>query len=273
MRPLDVNLNKCFVLWKGRNLNGIHFAMSFLKGWQEQQQASALKQNMDELVKMAKGKKVLIIGGGDTGVDCVGTSLRHGAIDVTTFEILPRPPDSRAEDNPWPTWPKVFKLDYGHEETIHLMGKDPRVFQISSKSFIDDGNGNVKGVNTVQIEWRKDAVGRWTLHELPGTEKVYECDLVLLAMGFLGPEETLINQLNVKKDARSNVETPYGEYGTSIPKVYAAGDCRRGQSLVVWAIHEGRQAARQIDEDLMGYTSLAGPAGIVKREKYLDSEE
>jgi glutamate synthase (NADPH/NADH) len=247
--------------------------MSFLKGWQEQQQASALKQNMDELVKMAKGKKVLIIGGGDTGVDCVGTSLRHGAIDVTTFEILPRPPDSRAEDNPWPTWPKVFKLDYGHEETIHLMGKDPRVFQISSKSFIDDGCGNVKGVNTVQIEWRKDAVGRWTLHELPGTEKVYECDLVLLAMGFLGPEETLINQLNVRKDPRSNVETPYGEYGTSIPKVYAAGDCRRGQSLVVWAIHEGRQAARQIDEDLMGYTSLAGPAGIVKREKYLDSEE
>jgi len=153
------------------------------------------------------------------------------------------------------------------------MGKDPRVFQISSKSFIDDGNGNVKGVNTVQIEWRKDAVGRWTLHELPGTEKVYECDLVLLAMGFLGPEETLINQLNVRKDPRSNVETPYGEYGTSIPKVYAAGDCRRGQSLVVWAIHEGRQAARQIDEDLMGYTSLAGPAGIVKREKYLDSEE
>lgn len=206
-------------------------------------------------------------------MDCVGTSLRQGAADVTTFEILPRPPNSRAEDNPWPTWPKVFKLDYGHEETIHLMGKDPRVFQISSKSFIDDGNGNVKGVNTVQIEWRKDANGRFQLHELPGTEKVYECDLVLLAMGFLGPEENLLNQLNVKKDPRSNVQTPMGEYGTSIPKVYAAGDCRRGQSLVVWAIHEGRQAARQIDEDLMGYTSLAGPAGIVKKEKYLDNEE
>lgn len=256
-------------------MNGIHFAMSFLKGWQEQQGANAQseKKNMDDLLKMAKGKKVLIIGGGDTGVDCVGTSLRQGAVDVTTFEILPRPPNSRAEDNPWPTWPKVFKLDYGHEETLHLLGKDPRVFQISSKSFIDDGNRNVKGVNTVQIEWRRDANGRFQLHELPGTEKVYESDLVLLAMGFLGPEENLLNQLNVKKDPRSNVHTPMGEYGTSIPKVYAAGDCRRGQSLVVWAIHEGRQAARQIDEDLMGYTALAGPAGIAKKEKYLENEE
>ena len=189
---------------------------------------------MDELKALAKDKKVLVVGGGDTGVDCIGTALRQGAKDIVTFEILPKPPGKRAADNPWPTWPKVFKLDYGHEETMLLLDKDPRIFQIESKSFIDDGHGNVKGVNTVQIECKKDEQGRWKIVEVPGSEKVYECDLVLLAMGFLGPEETVIKQLNLKKDPRSNVDTPNGKYNTSIPKVYAAGDCRRGQSLIVW---------------------------------------
>ncbi len=254
--PRDLNI-------PGRQLNGIYFAMSFLQGWQEQQQASTTK-NYDELIKLAKDKKVLVIGGGDTGCDCIGTSLRQGAKDIITFEILPRPPNKRAEDNPWPTWPKVFKLDYGHEECMQILNKDPRIFQISSKEFVDDGNGNVKAVKTVQIEWKKDANGRWQIVEIPGSEKEYECDLVLLAMGFLGPEERLLQQLNLKKTPTGNIETPAGKYKASIPKVYAAGDCRRGQSLVVWAINEGRQAAREIDLDLMGYSSLAGPAGVVQ---------
>ena len=260
--PRDLNI-------PGRHLNGIYFAMSFLQGWQEQQNDP--KKNLEDLKALAKGRKVLVVGGGDTATDCIGTSLRHGAKDIITFEILPKPPKERAEDNPWPSWPKVFKLDYGHEESMHVLNKDPRIFQISSKEFIDDGNGNVKGVKTVQIEWKKDAQGRWQIVEIPGSEKIYECDLVLLAMGFLGPEETIIKQLNLKKDVRSNIETPNGQYNTSIKKVYAAGDCRRGQSLVVWGIHEGRQAARQIDQDLMGYTSLAGPAGVVMSKKIISS--
>ncbi len=260
--PRDLNI-------PGRHLNGIYFAMSFLQGWQEQQ--GDAKKNLEDLKALAKDKKVLVVGGGDTATDCIGTSLRHGAKDIITFEILPKPPASRAEDNPWPSWPRVFKLDYGHEESMHVLNKDPRIFQISSKEFIDDGNGNVKGVKTVQIEWKKDDKGRWQIVEIPGSEHTYECDLVLLAMGFLGPEETIIKQLNLKKDVRSNIETPNGQYNTSISKVYAAGDCRRGQSLVVWGIHEGRQAARQIDQDLMGYTSLAGPAGIVETKKIVSS--
>ncbi len=147
-----------------------------------------------------------------------------------------------------------------------VLNKDPRIYQISSKEFIDDGYGNVKGVRTVQVEWKKDAQGRWQIVEVPDSEKVYECDLVLLAMGFLGPEETVIKQLNLSKDPRSNIQTPDGKYNTSVPKIYAAGDCRRGQSLVVWAIHEGRQAAKQIDTDLMGFSSLAGPAGVVRSQ-------
>lgn len=251
----------------GRQLNGIYFAMSFLQGWQEQQSLDGKPKDLTELKALAKDKKVLVIGGGDTGVDCIGTSLRQGAKDIITFEILPKPPQSRATDNPWPTWPKVFKLDYGHEETMHLLDKDPRIFQISSKEFIDDGNGNVKGVNTVQIEWKKDDKGRWQVVEIPGTEKVYECDLVLLAMGFMGPEEKLLKDLQLSKDPRGNIETPVNKYNSNVKKVYAAGDCRRGQSLIVWAIHEGRQAARQIDLDLMGYSSLAGPAGVVHIQK------
>ena len=227
--PRDLNI-------PGRQLNGIYFAMSFLQGWQEQQQQAqkAKSKNVKELQKLAKDKRVLVVGGGDTGNDCIGTSLRQGARDIITFEILPKPPQSRAADNPWPTWPKVFKLDYGHEESMLAYNKDPRIFQISSKEFVGDADGNVKAVKTVQIEWKKDEQGRWQIVEIPGSEKEYECDLVLLAMGFMGPEEQLIKQLNLKKDPRSNIDTPPGKYNTSVRKVYAAGDCRRGQSLVVW---------------------------------------
>ncbi|XP_067951479.1 uncharacterized protein [Watersipora subatra] len=273
----DAVLMACGATWPrdlpipGRNLNGIHFAMNFLRKWQsEQMSSSGDEAALDEamLNSMARGKDVIVIGGGDTGNDCIGTSLRQGAKSITSFEILPEPPVGRAADNPWPTWPKVMRRDYGHEEVHVKMGHDPRKFSIMSKEFIDDGNGNVSGVKTIQVEWKKDNSGRWNMAQVPGTEELYKCDLVLLAMGFLGPEQAVIKQLNMECDPRSNMKTPKDQYATSVPKVYAAGDCRRGQSLVVWAITEGRLAARQIDLDLMGTTSLAGQGGIRVPPKY-----
>lgn len=243
----------------GRQLNGIHFAMSFLETWQKKQEGN----DLDYLKVHAKDKDVVIIGGGDTGCDCIATSLRQGAKSITSFEILPPPPPSRAADNPWPTWPRVFKMDYGHEEVELKFGRDPRIFNIKSTNFVDDGNGNVCGINTMLVEWTKDESGRWTMTDVPGSEKLIKCDLVMLAMGFLGPEKKIVEEISTKLDPRGNFQTPRNKYSTSVPKVYAAGDCRRGQSLVVWAISEGRQAARQVDLDLMGKTSLAGPGGIV----------
>lgn len=243
----------------GRNLNGIHYAMSFLESWQKVQHGNEL----DYLKVYAKDKDVVIIGGGDTGCDCIATSLRQGAKSITTFEILPPPPPTRAPSNPWPTWPRVFKLDYGHEEVQLKFGKDPRIFNIKSTEFVDDGNGNVKGIKTMKVEWTKDKAGRWNMADVPGSEEFIKCDMVLLAMGFLGPEKKIVDELKAKLDPRGNLETPQNKYSTSIPRVYAAGDCRRGQSLVVWAISEGRQAARQVDLDLMGSTCLAGPGGMV----------
>ncbi|XP_076076951.1 uncharacterized protein LOC143047651 isoform X1 [Mytilus galloprovincialis] len=243
----------------GRNLNGIHYAMSFLETWQKKQEGNDI-----EYAKMlAKDKDVVIIGGGDTGCDCIATSLRHGAKSITSFEILPPPPPSRAPNNPWPTWPKVFKMDYGHEEVELKFGRDPRIFNIKSSNFVDDGNGNVCGINTALVEWVKDDAGRWNMKDVEGSEKLIKCDMVMLAMGFLGPEKKIADELAAKLDARGNFQTPKNKYATSVPRLYAAGDCRRGQSLVVWAITEGRQAARQIDFDLMGHSSLAGPGGIV----------
>lgn len=243
----------------GRHLNGIYFAMSFLETWQKKQEGNDL-----EYAKLlAKDKDVVIIGGGDTGCDCIATSLRQGARSITSFEILPPPPPSRAPNNPWPTWPKVFKLDYGHEEVELKFGRDPRIFNIKSTEFVDDGNGNVCGINTVLVEWIKDEAGRWTMIDVPGSEKLIKCDMVMLAMGFLGPEKKIVDELSVNLDPRGNFQTDRNKYATNVKGLYAAGDCRRGQSLVVWAISEGRQAARQIDFDLMGHTSLAGPGGIV----------
>lgn len=256
--PRDLNI-------PGRELNGIHYAMTFLETWQKQQMMQSNPSKESKPTISAEGKKVVVIGGGDTGCDCIGTSLRQGAKSITSFEILPKPPSSRADDNPWPQWPKILRTDYGYEEVKILDGEDPRRFCVSSKKFIDDGAGNVRGVETVQVEWFKDESGQFKLKEIPGSEKFYECDLVLIAMGFLGTENYLAQQLNLNLDARSNIKTnSAGSYRTSIDKVYTAGDCRRGQSLVVHAINEGRQAARQIDADFNdGLSTLAGPGGIV----------
>jgi len=204
----------------------------------------------------AQGKDVIVIGGGDTGTDCVGTSMRHGCKSLIQVEILPKPPMDRAKDNPWPEWPKVYKLDYGQEEAKAKYGDDPRVYLTTAKKFLSDEQGQVKGVHLVQIRWDKNEKGQFVPVELPETEKVVPAQLVLLAMGFLGPDQPLLESLKVERDPRSNVKADHGKFQTSISKVFAAGDCRRGQSLVVWAFNEGRGAARECDRWLMGETNL-----------------
>ena len=238
---------------EGRELKGVHFAMEFL----HKNTKSLLDNNLtDEEYISAFGKDVLVIGGGDTGTDCVGTSIRHRCRSLTQFEILPKPPMDRAPDNPWPQWPKVYKLDYGQEEAAALFGQDPREYAITTKRFVGDDNGHVKEAHTVRIEWGKDETGKFVMKEVPGSEKVWPAQLVLLAMGFLGPErEGLLEQLGVKIDERGNVAGDASKM-TSVPGVFTAGDMTRGQSLVVWAIHEGRAAARGVDRFLMGETVL-----------------
>ena len=235
---------------EGRSLKGIHFAMEFLHG-----NTKALLDKAAAPI-LAEGKDVVIIGGGDTGTDCVGTSLRHGCKSVMQVEILPRPPESRAKDNPWPEWPKTYKMDYGQEEAAAKYGADPRVYLTTAKKFLSDDNGNVSGIHLVQIKWDKNEKGQFVPVDVPGTDRIVPAQLVLLAMGFLGPEQTLLESLAVDRDPRSNVKADHGRFTTSIPKVFAAGDCRRGQSLVVWAFNEGRGAARECDRFLMGSTSL-----------------
>jgi glutamate synthase (NADPH/NADH) small chain len=204
----------------------------------------------------AAGKDVIIIGGGDTGTDCVGTSMRHGCKSLVQIEILPKPPTERAKDNPWPEWPKVYRMDYGQEEAAAKFGDDPRVYLTTVKKFIGDENGHVKAAVTVEIKWEKDAQGRFVPQEVAGTEKTRPTQLVLLAMGFLGPEQPLLEALGVERDARTNAKAEFEQYSTNIKGVFAAGDCRRGQSLVVWAFNEGRGAARECDRYLMGKTDL-----------------
>jgi glutamate synthase (NADPH/NADH) small chain len=182
--------------------------------------------------------------------------MRHGATSITQIEILPKPPMDRQKDNPWPEWPKVYKMDYGQEEAAAMFGADPRVYLTTVKKFIGDDCGHVKEALTVQIKWDKNEKGQFVPVEVPGTEKVIPAQLVLLAMGFLGPEQPLLEALKVERDPRSNVKADHGKYTTSIAKVFAAGDCRRGQSLVVWAFNEGRGAARECDKFLMGHTDL-----------------
>ncbi|KYN05005.1 Glutamate synthase [NADH], amyloplastic [Cyphomyrmex costatus] len=244
----------------GRQLEGIHFAVSFLEHWQKKQMGNSAPLDMRLI---AKGKDVIIIGGGDTGCDCIATSLRQGAKSITTFEILPEPPVQRGKDNPWPQFPRVFKVDYGHEEVSLKFGRDPRRYSTVSKEFLDDGKGHVSGIRTATVEWRKDENGRWKMEEVPNSKRVYKCDLVLLAMGFLGPEKYIATEVNVELDERGNYKTPVGKYCTSLSKIYAAGDCRRGQSLVVWAIAEGRLAAKEVDLALMGETGLPGSGGVI----------
>jgi glutamate synthase (NADPH/NADH) small chain len=235
---------------EGRNLKGVHFAMEFLHG--------NTKAVLDKTAAPidAKDKDVIIIGGGDTGTDCVGTSMRHGCKSLLQIEILPRPPMDRAKDNPWPEWPKVYRLDYGQEEAKAKFGDDPRIYLTTVKKFIGDESGHVKAAVTVEIKWEKDAQGRFVPQEIPGTEKTRPAQLVLLAMGFLGPEQPLLEALGVERDARTNAKAEHEKYSTNIKGVFAAGDCRRGQSLVVWAFNEGRGAARECDRYLMGKTDL-----------------
>jgi glutamate synthase (NADPH/NADH) small chain len=182
--------------------------------------------------------------------------MRHKCKTLTQFEILPRPPDTRQSDNPWPEWPKIYRLDYGQEEAQARFGADPRRYLTTPEKFAGDGNGEVKELHTVDVEWVKNDKGALVPQRIPGTEKVWPADLVLLAMGFLGPEETMLEELGVKRDARSNAQAEYGKFETNVEGVFAAGDCRRGQSLVVWAINEGRGAARECDRYLMGRTDL-----------------
>ena len=215
-----------------------------------------LKGQPDASPITAKGKDVVVLGGGDTGTDCVGTSMRQGCRSLTQIEIMAMPPMDRAADNPWPEWPKVYKMDYGQEEAAAKFGADPRVYLTTVKKFNGDAAGNLTGVVTVNIAWEKNDKGRFVPVEQPGSEKEHPAQLVLLAMGFLGPEQALLKDLKVETDARSNVKAEYGKYATSVPGVFAAGDARRGQSLVVWAINEGRGAARECDRYLMGATEL-----------------
>jgi glutamate synthase (NADPH/NADH) small chain len=233
---------------EGRHLEGIHLAMEFLTANTRSLLDSRLA---DGKYISAKGKHVVVIGGGDTGTDCVGTAIRHGAKSVVQLEIMPRPPDERAADNPWPQWPKVYKLDYGQEEAKALWGADPRQYAVQTKKFCGDEQGRVKELHLVGIEWLKAPDGKPRgPRELQGTERVLPADLVLLALGFTGPEKTIPSELGLKLDERGNVWTDDTKM-TSLPGVFAAGDCSRGQSLVVWAIREGRQAAREVDRYLM----------------------
>tara|TARA_A100001037_G_scaffold100692_1_gene91734 strand:- start:924 stop:1595 length:672 start_codon:yes stop_codon:yes gene_type:complete len=213
---------------------------------------SLLDSNLnDNKYISAKDKDVIVIGGGDTGTDCIGTSLRHGCKSLVNFELFPQPPVERPENNPWPTWPRIYRTDYGHQEAAHKFKDDPRIYAISSTKFLSSADGYLTGVETIDVEFKNGS-----FQNISGSERTWKADLVLLAMGFLGPEQIVSKALGVASDDRSNYEAAYGFYKTNVDKVFAAGDCRRGQSLVVRAINEGREAAREIDKYLMGTTEL-----------------
>jgi NAD(P)H-dependent glutamate synthase small subunit len=232
----------------GREFTGVHFAMDFLSA----NTKSLLDSDLQDGNHIsAKGKDVIVIGGGDTGTDCIGTSLRHGCKSLVNFELFPKPPESRDPNNPWPTWPKIFRVDYGHEEATEVQGEDPRVYSVSSLCFLGNERGELTGVRTVEVEMKN---GKF--ENVPGSEKDWPANLVFLAMGFLGPEHTASDALGLEYDERSNYKADYGQYKTNVDNVFVAGDCRRGQSLVVRAINEGREAAREIDRHLMGSTEL-----------------
>jgi glutamate synthase (NADPH) small chain len=233
-----------------RDLAGIHFAMEFLAA-----NTKALLEGSQTGIS-AKDRDVVIIGGGDTGTDCVATSLRHGCRSVTQLEILPKPPLERADTNPWPEWPQVYTMDYGQEEAADRFGSDPRLYATSALSFKADRDGKLCSVQTAEVSWEVNHAGMRIPTEIPGTEQEHPAQLVLLAMGFLGPEQGLLDALGVARNPNSTIAAEYEQYRTSIPGVFAAGDCRRGQSLVVWAFNEGRGAARECDRYLMGETDL-----------------
>jgi len=236
----------------GRQLEGIHFAMDFLKrntrSWLD-------SKHLDQRYISANDLDVVVIGGGDTGTDCVATALRHDCRSLVQFEILLKPSSERAENEPWPRWPNLFVTDYGQEEALAVFSGDPREYAVMTTRFVGDENGRIKELHTCQVKW-EEKDGRLVPEEIVGTEKVYPAQLVLLAMGFMGPENTLLQNLGVEQDSNSNAMAEFGSYETNLQGVFAAGDMRRGQSLVVWAIREGRGAARECDRYLMGDTSL-----------------
>lgn len=236
----------------GREAKGIYFAVDYLTRVTKHLREPEFKDYID-----AKGKNVLVIGGGDTGNDCVGSSIRQGAKGVVQLEMMPKPPESRAENNPWPEWPKVLKTDYGQQEAIAVYGKDPRIYETTVKEFLADKDGVLKQVKCVKLAWEKDEeTGRMAMREIPGSEYILDADLVLIAAGFLGAEEYVTSAFHVKTTERMAVQTVPQKYATSEAGVFTAGDMHRGQSLVVWAIREGREAAKEVDRDLMGYTNL-----------------
>lgn len=238
----------------GRDAAGIYFAVDFLRANTKSLLDSGLS---DGKYISTKDKHVVIIGGGDTGNDCVGTAMRHGCKSVTQIEMMPKAPEERAENNPWPEWPKVLKTDYGQEEAIAVFGHDPRIYETTVKEFIKDKKGNLKGVKTVQIAWEQDAeTSKMLMKEVPSSERILDADVVLIAAGFLGSQKYVTDAFQVELDQRTNVATAPGQYCTSADRIFVAGDMHRGQSLVVWAIREGREAAQAVDESLMGYTNL-----------------
>ncbi len=245
--PRDINA-------PGRDANGIYFAVDFLKATTK----SLLDSNLEDGNYIsAKDKNVIIIGGGDTGNDCVGTSIRHGCRSVIQLEMMPKLPDERAENNPWPEWPKVCKTDYGQQEAIAVFGSDPRMYQTTVKEFVKDENGSLKGVVTIKLQSVYDEEAkRNIMKEIDGSEQYLDADLVLIAAGFLGPNSYISEAFGVETNQRSNVATEQGKHKTNAEMVFTAGDMHRGQSLVVWAIREGRDAAAAVDEYLMGYTCL-----------------
>lgn len=238
----------------GRDSKGIYFAVDYLKGVTK----SLLDSNFEDKACIhAKDKKVLVIGGGDTGNDCVGTSIRQGAKSVVQLEMMPKLPDTRSDDNPWPEWPKVCKTDYGQEEAIAVFGNDPRLYQSTVKEFIADKEGNLIKAKIIKLESRyNEEAKRYQLEEVLGSEYEIEVDLVFIAAGFLGAENYVAKAFGVELNARTNVQTEEGKYQTSVENVFVTGDMHRGQSLVVWAIREGREAAKAVDVHLMGYTNL-----------------
>ncbi|MCA8984634.1 MAG: glutamate synthase subunit beta [Planctomycetaceae bacterium] len=255
--------NDFFAKTPGRNLEGIHHAMEFLHA----NTKSLLDSNLaDGQYISARDKHVIVIGGGDTGNDCLGTSLRHGCKSLINFEVVPQSPAERTSNNPWPQWPRIHRMDYGHKEAAAVFNYeqnpnktlpgDPREYAIQTIEFLGDEAGHVRAVRTIQLDWSRPSESGAPFTPIAGSEKEWPADLVFLALGFRGPEQTIAQQLQLETDARSNYQAEYGKYSTNIPGVFAAGDCRRGQSLIVWAINEGRECARECDRYLMGKTQL-----------------
>ncbi|HRN67568.1 MAG TPA: glutamate synthase subunit beta [Promineifilum sp.] len=251
-RPRDLSV-------PGRRLGGVHFAMDFLHANTRSLLDSGDPGRCDHgdgRYLSAAGKDVIVVGGGDTGTDCVATALRHGCRSLVQFEIMPQPPEVRAHDNPWPQWPRIYKTDYGQAEAAAVFGGDPRAFCVQTVELLGDEDGCLRSLRTADVAWRVNGDGRPAPHALPGTAREWPAQMVILALGFLGPEGDLPHSFGAALDGRANIAAPYGRFQTNAPHVFAAGDARRGQSLVVWAIHEGRAAAREVDRWLMGETDL-----------------